>query len=88
MYCIRSLSSSLFLRLLVTKVEHDHLGLPVRMGRLGFTDPVVTSSSEYKASVKVTNPLVRRIVEQGRQPPDASEIRTLQLRNKNKKTTV
>ena len=47
MYCIRSLSSSLFLRLLVTKVEHDHLGLPVRMGRLGFTDPVVTSSSEY-----------------------------------------
>ena len=58
MYCIRSLSSSLFLRLLVTKVEHDHLGLPVRMGRLGFTDPVVTSSSEYKASIKVTNPLV------------------------------
>ena len=88
MYCIRSLSSSLFLRLLVTKVEHDRLGLPVRMGRLGFTDPVVTSSSEYKASIKVTNPLVRRIVEQGRQPPDTSEIRTLQLRNKNKTTTV
>ena len=60
MYCIRSLSSSLFLRLLVTKVQHDHLGLPVRMGRLGFTDPVVTSSSEYKASIKVTNPLVRQ----------------------------
>ena len=88
MYCIRSLSSSLFLLLLVTKVEHDHFGLPVRMGRLGFTDPVVTSSSEYKASIKVTNPLVRRIVEQGRQPPDASEIRTLKLRNENKKTTV
>ena len=60
MYCIRSLSSSLFLRLLVTKVEHDHLGLPVRMGRLGFTDPVVTSSSELQEHL----------------PPDVSEIRT------------
>ena len=38
-----------------------------------------TSSSEYEASIKVTNPLVRRIVEQEHQPPDASEIRTLQL---------
>ena len=49
------------------------------MGGLGFTDPVVTSSSEYGASIKVTNPLVRRIVEQEHQPPDASEIQTLQL---------
>ena len=63
----------------VTKVKRDLLGLPVRMGGLGFTDPVVTSSSEYEASIKVTNPLVRRIVEQGDQPPDASEIQTLQL---------
>ena len=30
----------------VSKVEHDLLGLPVRMGGLGFTDPVVASSSE------------------------------------------
>jgi len=74
MYCIRSLSPSLLLLLLVTKVERDHLGLPVRMGRLGFTDPVVTSSSEYEASIKVTNPLVRRIVEQERQHPDASKF--------------
>ena len=49
------------------------------MGGLGFTDPVVTSSSDYEASIKVTNPLVRRIVEQEHQPPDASEIQTLQL---------
>ena len=63
----------------VTKVERDLLGLPVRAGSLGFTDPVVTSSSEYGASVKVTNPLVRQIVDQEHQPPDASEIRTLQL---------
>ena len=26
----------------VTKVEHDLVGLPVRVGGLGFTDPVVT----------------------------------------------
>ena len=38
-----------------------------------------TSSSEYEASIKVTNPLVMRVVEQEHQPPDASEIRTLQL---------
>ena len=41
----------------VTKVERNLLGPSVRMGRLGFTDPVVTSSS-----IKVTNLLVRRIV--------------------------
>ena len=43
----------------VTKVERDLLGFLVRMEDLGFTDPVATSSSEYEASVKVTNPLVR-----------------------------
>ena len=41
----------------VTKVERSLLGPSVRMGGLGFTDPVVTSSS-----IKVTNLLVRRIV--------------------------
>ena len=44
----------------VTKVERDLLAYPVRMGGLGFTEPVVSSSSEYEASIKVTNPLVRR----------------------------
>ena len=58
----------------VTKAERNLLGFPLRMGGLGFTDPVVTSSSEYEASIEVTNPLVRRIVEQEHQPPDASEI--------------
>ena len=55
------------------------------MGGLGFTDPVVTSSSEYEASIEVTNPLVRRIVEQKHQPPDASEIQTLQLSTRTQK---
>ena len=53
----------------VAKVERDLLGLPMRVDGLGFTDPVVTSSSEYEASIEVTNPLVRRIVEQEHQPP-------------------
>ena len=69
----------------VTKVERYLLGSPVRMGGVGFTDPVVTSSSEYEASIKITNPLVRRIVEQEHQPPDASEIRTLQLSTRKQK---
>ena len=69
----------------VTKVERDLLGLPVGMGRFGFTDPVVTSSSEYESSIKVTNPLVRRIVEQEYHPPDASEIQTLQLSTRKQK---
>ena len=63
----------------VTNLESDLLGLLVHLGGHGFTDPVVTSSSEYEASIKVTNPLVRQIVEQEDQPPDASEIQTLQL---------
>ena len=46
----------------VTKVERNLLGLPVRMGGLGFTDPVVTSSSEYEASIKVTNPLMSELL--------------------------
>ena len=35
--------------------------------------------------MKVTNPLVRQIVEQEHQPPDASEIQTLQLRTRKQK---
>ena len=69
----------------VTKVERDLLAYPMRMGGLGFTEPVVTSSSEYEASIKVTNPLVRRIVEQEHQPPDASEIQPLQLSTRKQK---
>ena len=69
----------------VTNLKRDLLGLLVHMGGLGFTDPVVTSSSEYEASIKVTNPLVRRIVEQEHQPPDASEIQTLQLSTRKQK---
>ena len=41
----------------VTKVERNLLGLPVHMGGLG-----VTSSSEYEASIKVTNPLMSELL--------------------------
>ena len=73
---------------IVTKVERHLLGLPVRKGDLGFTDPLVTSSSEYEATIKVTNPLVRRIVEQEHQPSDTSEIQTLQLSRRTQKMEV
>ena len=45
------------------------------MGGLGLIVP----ARECEASVSVTGPLVRQIVEQVHQSPDASEIRTLQL---------
>ena len=48
----------------VTKVE--------RMGGLEFKEPIVTSSSVYGASVKVTNPLMKTIVEQEHQAADKS----------------
>ena len=63
----------------------DLLGFPVLLGGLGFTDAVATSSSEYEASIKVTNPIVRRIVEQEHQPPDASAIWTLQVSTRKQK---
>ena len=56
--------NGVFMPAVTDHTERDLLGLPVRMGGLGFIDPVVISSSEYQTSIKVSNPLVRRIVEQ------------------------
>ena len=66
-------------------MEGDLLGFPVRLGGLGFADAVATSSSENETSINVTNPIVRRIVEQEHQPPDASAIWTLQLSTRKQK---
>ena len=44
--------------------ERDLLELPVRLGGLGFLNPVENAASEYKASVSVTTPLVNEIVAQ------------------------
>ena len=63
----------------------EALALPLRMGGLGLIDPARASPKEYEASVSVTGPLVRKIVEQVHQSPDASEIRTLQLRARKEK---
>ena len=49
------------------------------MGWLGLIDQVRASPKEYEASVRVTGPLVRQIVEHVHQTLDASDIRTLQI---------
>ena len=49
------------------------------MGGLGLRDIARASPKKQEAAVSVTGPLVRQIVEQVHQSPDASEIRILQL---------
>ncbi|XP_073253376.1 uncharacterized protein [Porites lutea] len=61
-----------------TQEERDLLELPVRLGGLGLVNPARTASQEYEASVKITCPLVRQIVKQAHEPPDETEIKTLQ----------
>ena len=57
--------------------ERDLLELPVRLGGLGL-NPARTASQEYEASVKITGPLMRQIIKQAHEPPDETEIKTLQ----------
>ena len=61
-----------------TQEERDLIELPVRLGGLGLVNPARTASQEYEASVKITGPLVRQIVKQAHEPPDETEIKTLQ----------
>ena len=61
-----------------TQEERDLLELPVRLGGLGLVNPARTASQEHEASVKITGPLVRQIVKQAHEPPDETEIKTLQ----------
>ncbi|CAH3135422.1 unnamed protein product, partial [Porites lobata] len=61
-----------------TQEERDLLELPGRLGGLGLVNPARTASQEYEASVKITGPLVRQIVKQAHEPPDETEIKTLQ----------
>ncbi|CAH3183141.1 unnamed protein product [Porites lobata] len=61
-----------------TQEERDLLELPVCLGGLGLVNPARTASQEYEASVKITGPLVRQIVKQAHEPPDETEIKTLQ----------
>jgi len=61
-----------------THEERDLLELPVRLGGLGLVNPARTASQEYEASVKITSPLVRQIIKQAHEPPEETEIKTLQ----------
>ena len=65
--------------------ERELLSFPVRMGGLGFTNPVDCSVSQCEISVKVTEPLVKQIMEQVHQPPDVHEIRTVLLSTRKQK---
>ncbi|CAH3174619.1 unnamed protein product [Porites lobata] len=68
-----------------TQEERDLLELPVRLGGLGLVNPARTASQEYEASVKITGPLVRQIVKQAHEPPDETEIKTLQANARREK---
>ena len=68
-----------------TQEERDLLELPVRLGGLGLINPARTASQEYEASVKITGPLVRQIIKQAQEPPDETEIKTLQANARREK---
>ena len=61
-----------------TQTERDLLALPVRMGGLGFTNPIQAAASEYATSTIITAPLAQQIVSQAHESPDDAVIRTLQ----------
>ena len=56
----------------IHEAKRELLALLVRMGGLGVIDRARASPKEYEASVRVTGPLVRQIVEQVHQTADAS----------------
>ena len=61
-----------------TQEEWNLLELPICLDGLGLVNPARTASQEYEASVKITGPLVWQIVKQAHEPPDETEIKTLQ----------
>ena len=58
--------------------ERDILALPVRHGGLGITNPCREENREYQSSVKVTMPLVEKIVSQTHELPDDFNVRSAQ----------
>ena len=57
--------------------ERELLALPVRMGGLGLTNPSASAGAEYLASVKVSAPLVSKIIAQSHETPDDADVREL-----------
>jgi len=68
--------------------ERDLFELPVRLGGLGFLNPVEDGGSEYKASVSVTAPLVNQIVGQAYEPADEADVNKLRRRKSREKEEV
>ena len=57
--------------------ERELLALFVRMGGLGLTNPSTSARAEYLASVKVSAPLVSKIIAQSHETPDDADVRGL-----------
>ena len=57
--------------------ERELLALPARMGGLGLTKPSASARAEYLASVKVSAPLVSKIIAQSHETPDDADVRGL-----------
>lgn len=80
-------------RLLIPAITDHHindedrklLALPVRLGGLGFTNPVESAPQEHQASLIITKPLVQRIVDQIHNVPEETDIRTAKTQAMNRK---
>ena len=52
----------------------------MRLGGLGFLNPVENAGIEYKASVSVTAPLVNQIVAHAHEPANEADVNELRRR--------
>ena len=57
--------------------ERKLLALPGRMGGLGMTNPSESGESEYSASIRMSAPLVDKIIAQSHETPDDADVRKL-----------
>ena len=57
--------------------ERKLLALPTRMRGLGMTNPSESAESEYSASIRMSAPLVDKIMAQSHETPDDADVRGL-----------
>jgi len=57
--------------------ERKLLALPARMGGLGMTNPSESAESDYSASIRMSAPLVDKIIVQSHETPDDADMRKL-----------
>ena len=57
--------------------ERKLLALPARVGGLGMTNPSESAESEYSASIRMSAPLVDKIIAQSHETPDDADVRKL-----------